>query len=230
LVRSKLAQLDKIRSSIEKLKWSEGELMNLIAKRMAHNLKGIRSYEPKEIMHLFFEATGEAPGFDYLLSRTTRRPREVLQFTRLAHQNAAELKSSSFSTEAILKAEEEFSGWKLEHLCSEYLHVYPDIEKLLRSFRGKQKRLERSEIEYTILEIQDLKEISAPWILKSSREILEVLYQLEFIGVKRVTKSKQAIRELGEFEFAYEGGAPTLKVVEEFMIHPAFWKTLELLG
>jgi hypothetical protein len=231
LVRTKLAQLDKIRSSIERLRWSDGELMNLIFKRIAHQFSyGLAGYDPQETLGALFESTDGVPGFSYILSRTTRRPREVLQFARLAHQNAADTHSRGISREAIWKAEEEFSEWKLEHLCSEYLHIYPNIEPLLRLFRGKQKRISRSDLEFSILEFQESPREQGIWAKRDISEIVGMLYQIEFVGAKRAGKQRVTPKELDEFEFFYEASAPNLNLVDDFLFHPAFWKALELTG
>jgi hypothetical protein len=241
LVRTKLAQLDKIRSSIERLKWSDGELMNLIFKRISHHFgynkyneygtaASLGDYEAKDVLGVIFEPTDGIPGFDYLLSRTTRRPREVLQFTRLAHQNAVDQRRQAISSEAIRKAEEEFSVWKLEHICSEYLHIYPDLEALLRTFRGKQKRFARADLEVAVFEFQESIGKNGEWAKREIADVLHVLYQIEFIGAKRLGKSRGIITEFDEFEFFYEASAPNLNSIDEFLIHPAFWKSLELLG
>ncbi len=227
LVRTKLAQLDKIRSSIERLKWSDGELMNLISKRIIHHFN-FEHTDAKELLGLLFETTAGVPGFDYLLSRTTRRPREVLQFTRLAHQYAAESKVKNVPTVAIIKAEEEFSNWKLEHVAAEYLHIYPNLEYFLRGFRGRQARFGRQVIELIIFELQEAGVCGEEWAKKDISELVQILYQIEFIGAKRVGKMGGTIKEIGEFEFYYEASSPNLNAVDEFLVHPAFWKALEL--
>ena len=59
-------------------------------------------------------------------------------------------------------------------------------------------------------------------------EIVQILYQAEFVGVPREQKISHPIRELAEFEFAYQAPSPNLNFAGSFMIHPAFWKALEL--
>ena len=203
--------------------------MNLIFKRVVHHFGyGLGAYEAKEMLGLLFEPTEGVPGFVYILSRTTRRPREVLQFTRLAHQNAADQKTRGISTEAISRAEEEFSVWKLEHICSEYLHIYPNLETLLRSFRGRQKRTSRPDFELAILEYQESGNAKDAWVKKEIADILQILYQIEFIGARRLGRSRGLIKELDDFEFFYEAPSPNFNIIDEFLVHPAFWKALEL--
>jgi hypothetical protein len=130
--------------------------------------------------------------------------------------------------DAILKAEEEFSVWKLEHVCSEYLHIYPELESLLRAFRCTQIRLDRSAIELLIFEFQENAAVESSWVKRNVSAIIQILYQVEFLGAKRLGKAKGLVRELDEFEFYYEAPSPNLNAVDEFQIHPAFWKALEL--
>jgi hypothetical protein len=53
------------------------------------------------------------PLFDYILSRTSYRPREVIQFCNLVLKLATQLDLPSIDSDAVFRAEEEFSVWKL---------------------------------------------------------------------------------------------------------------------
>lgn len=231
LVRSRLAQLDKIRSSIERLRWSDGEIMNVVSKRVAYHFgPSFGGYDAREILSLLFERTAQIAGFDYIISRTARRPREILQFARLAHQYAVEGGHTSIDETSILRAEEEFSTWKIEHVAAEYLHIYPSLEALMRAFRGKQARLSRQEIYETIEAVRTDGLIREAWFEAEPQELLSILFQVEFIGVPRPTGSRAAVREDREFEFSYEAASPNLNVPGEFLVHPSLWKGLELIG
>jgi len=76
-------------------------------------------------------------GFDYMVSRTTKRPRELLQFVRQAHDIAIESGDNEINSQSIIIAEEDFSSWKLEHLCAEYKYILPGLDELLWMFRAQ---------------------------------------------------------------------------------------------
>jgi hypothetical protein len=123
LVKYDIDQLDKLRSSIEILRWAPDELGGMILKRidycMGTHIDDIEK-DRALLSYIFPESCRGMPGFEYLVSRTTRRPREVLQFLRHAHQLAAGAGAKKITAEYLIKAEEEYSSWKLEHLCAEY--------------------------------------------------------------------------------------------------------------
>jgi hypothetical protein len=228
LVRTKLDQLDKIRSSIERLRWSDGELMELVVKRISHHFAhSFHPYKARDILTFLFDPIEGRPGFEYLISRTTKRPREVLQFSRLAHQYAIDQRAMSITADSLIKAEEEFSNWKLEHVSSEYMNIYPELESLLRMFRGKQSIVSKDDVEFTILEFQDEFK-SQSWAQREPSKILNILYQIEFIGVTRVSSTMDRDRDVEDFEFFYESPSPNLNMSTDFLIHPAFWSALEI--
>jgi hypothetical protein len=170
-------------------------------------------------------------GFEYLLSRTSLRPREVLQFAKHAHSIAVETGLAAITPEVLAKAEEDFSSWKFEHLCSEYAHIYPGLKDLIWAFRGQGPVL--SDADGMIVIERYLHQIGSEqphWAQTSSSDILQLLYNLEFIGVPRPTSTKQRVGIAGQFEFAYERRSATVRSAMSFLIHPAFWSVLEVPG
>jgi len=123
-------------------------------------------------------------GFQYLVSRTTRRPREVLQYLRLAHYLAVASGHSTITSEMLLKAEEEFSGWKLEHLCSEYKYVFPGVKDLLWCFRAFGPVLSAGdalEVVGSFVDgIGDSEKVA--WMRSTPKELLQHLYSIDFLG------------------------------------------------
>ena len=145
LLKPTIAQLDKLRSDIEEIRWSSRELTNLIVSRAFYSL-GIdpeRSAAELALSALFpgvISTIGVSP-FDYIMSRTSFRPRELIQFANLALRLAIQMELSEISDDIILRAEEEFSVWKLEYIVSENLFIYPRLDMLLDQFRGGPRRI-----------------------------------------------------------------------------------------
>jgi hypothetical protein len=164
--------------------------MTLLFKRIVHHMgAGLKEYEPREMLAYMFGTTYSVPGIDYIISRTTRRPREILQFVRLSHQHAVDQDASNIHSDAILRAEEEFSTWKLEHVCAEYLHIYPDLESLLRRFRGAPSNIAKEEIETIIPQAKERELAHQEWINVSIDNVIQILFQVEFLGIRRANKS-----------------------------------------
>jgi len=232
LVKPELDQLDKLRSSIHVISWNEGQLASLVLKRAAYSLGfHIRDVGSELTGRLFGESVAGMSGFDYMASRTTRRPREVLQFVRRAHEIAIENGDKTISCSAILEAERSFSGWKLDHLCSEYKYIYPGLKGVLLAFRGigpvlssdDMREIQSSRIPMCV----DLKGVS--WVESTSKDLLQVLYDIEFLGVDLPRgKNVANLGLIGEYEFAYESPSINVRTAKSFIIHPVFWCALEL--
>lgn len=228
LVKSQLDQLDKLRSGIEVIKWRTNELASLVLKRVAHNFNIVLDEADSDLLRRIFpDSIYGMSGFDYLLSRTSRRPREVLQFVRQAHLIAVETKRRSIGKDAITRAEEEFSSWKLEHLCAEYKYILPRLEELLWMFRSHGPVLDKESIKVLITEYKEDSDLPS-WASVSEEELLQRLYMIEFIGVRKPQRSYADHGFIDGFEFSYERPSANVKRSHTFLVHPAFWKALEI--
>jgi ribosomal protein S18 len=229
LAKSQIDQLDKLRGGIEVLRWKPPDLAAMVLKRVAHSV-GIRGElgDLTALPQLFAQSVKDMAGFDYLVSRTTRRPREVLQFVGRAHEFSAEAGLSTIGREAILKAEEDFSQWKLEHLCAEYRYILPELSDVLWAFRGMGPVLSNTDVDSVIQRIcSDTSEFPA-WLQKSPVDIIQQLYSIEFLGSARPGNIKSTGGLLGRYEFANDRPSLNVKTVSSFIIHPAFWRALEM--
>lgn len=230
LVKHSLDQLDKLRSGIEELRWEDGQLAALVTRRLAFNCH----LPPDEIevaaIHQFFDAAIRGmSGFEYLVSRTCRRPRELLQFAREAHQIAVDDGKSRIDAATILKAEEKFSRWKFDHLCSEYKYIYPKLSELLSQFRSKGPMISIAELSELVASVRSAdRERGLEWLLSPTADIIQKLYDIEFLGSERPHPKKGVPGLLANYEFAYERPAASVRRSSTFMMHPVFWEHLEV--
>lgn len=229
LAKSQIDQLDKLRGSIEVLRWKTADLAALVLKRVAHSV-GLRDElgDLAALPQLFAQPVKEMAGFDYLVSRTTKRPREVLQFVGRAHQLAVEAGLSTIGREAILKAEEDFSQWKLEHLCAEYKYILPGLSDILWSFRGLSPVLSHTDVEVVIQRLWSINNDLPGWLQKQPAEIMQQLYGIEFLGAARPGGVRSTGGLLGRYEFANDRPSLNIKAVSSFIVHPVFWRVLEM--
>lgn len=231
LIKDKLDQLDKLRSSIELIRWTDGELANLLLKRLAHSSSFIytKTNHEIDIVNALFEGTFSGmKGFQYILSRTSLRPREVLQFITHAHRLAVESGYSSITQEILFKAEEDFSRWKIEHICSEYTHIYPMLKDLLWSFRSEGPAMSEPDV-ISVIDRYILQAETLPaWASISKNGLLQLLYDIEFIGVPRPRATPNRSGIVSQYEFAYERRSANVRFAQTFLIHPAFWSVLEI--
>jgi len=229
LVRSRLDQLDKLRSGIEVIRWTSGELAALLMRRLAYAVHvAVDCKDTSALRALFGEPCRGTFGFDYVVSRTTRRPRELLQIVRRAHEIAVAGHESTLTSDALLKAEEEFSGWRLEYIGNEYREIYPGVEDLVRDFRGLGPLLSAQEVEDIILRYVTRNRDLAVWAERSTEAILQVLYTVEFLGAEKPGSGSKTKSVLERFDFSYDRPATNAGASSAFVVHPAYWSALEL--
>lgn len=232
LIKYQLDHLDKLRSSMEVIKWSDGELADLIARRVAYSLSTPYSRTGHEIdiaSALFEGSHGGMPGFVYVLSRTSLRPREVLQFISHAHRISVDDGKSSITPESLAKAEEDFSSWKSEYVCTEYKNIYPDLKDLIEAFRAEGPVMSRLDIADAIQRYTKAMGDSRPlWTRGPEDTLVQVLFNIGFLGIPRPQAAKNRTGIVAQYEFVYERAAANLRAVQSYLIHPAFWVALEV--
>lgn len=238
LLKPTIAQLDKLRSDIEPIYWSSRELTNLIVSRafdsMELNPEGVSA---DIAVGSLFPGVIQSSGvrtFEYLLSRTSYRPREVIQFCNLSLKVAKQLELPAILPEAVLRAEEEFSAWKSEYIVSENLFIYPSLDLMLERFRGNARRLTFNAMDSLltgmILELEA--ERDAPAWMKAGLEpaiLLRLLYRLEVIGIEKLNGSAPDSRAWEAYDFAFSRPKGKPEQSATFVFHPGIWKALELV-
>lgn len=230
IIKGQVDQLDKLRSGIEELRWRDSQLLGLIFLRVAHSCRiPATDFDSTALRDVLAERYQGKPGIDYLISRTTHRPREVLQIVRHAHEIAVAEGRTIIDLASIIHAEEDFSNWKRDHLCSEYRHILPKLDDVLASFRRHGPLLTRPELVDLLEELQLMEDLELPgWVMASVPSVIQKLYDVEFLGVEKARSKRQFEDTLSRFEFAYQRPALNIKQEQTFLIHPAFWSTLEL--
>lgn len=162
---------DKHRRYEEQISWAPDGLRDLVTRRLPHSLT---------VDELFADATiGRTRLFEYLLSRTFMRPREVLQFVDLCLRHAGE-RSTEILAADVRAAEGKFSRWKVEDLKQEYVKALPDFPGLLEALRQQSHRYASFD------ELLGIIERSAPAAYESlgPRGCLEMLFDTSVIGIR----------------------------------------------
>lgn len=173
-------------------------------------------------------------GFDYILSRTSLRPREVIQFCRLAYRASLEGGERRIGLRALLEAEEEFSRWRAEHLWSEHLFTFPELESVVECFRHQSKALPyevASEVITTFLLPRLGKDTTPDWLRDvDEHEVVRVLFSIGFLGFRESTQAAASTPSPGRAEYVYHYERPAGKVRTgvDLQVHPGFWRHLEI--
>ena len=204
---------DKVRNLEERINWSDSELKQLIATRGKVSA-GLSINEADDLWDLFFEEeVQDHNSFIYILSRTLKRPRELIQFCNLALTIAQDNQHQKITQEDILLAEGQYSNWKLNDLVSEFLVQYPYLKDVLTLFQGFQASCTKDEIDSRYQETQKkLTRIYPELHSLSSNSIIQTLFQIGFLGAKIN----------GEKVYFYDDSKLILPQYESIVVHPAF--------
>ena len=139
-------QEEKYESSLLHLLWSREDLHELIELRVREVFRrqypgaavGFSDIFPKP------KKAGEITPIDYVIDRTLRRPRDVLQFFNLCLLTAADRPRVSWR--AIQSAEAVYSAKRLGSLRDEWADIYPALNDTLEVLRGITSPFTRSSI------------------------------------------------------------------------------------
>ncbi|MGG6267533.1 P-loop ATPase, Sll1717 family [Leptolyngbya sp. AN10] len=217
---------DKFRSVDERINWSKEDLKRLITNRgkIAANLAD--DFDTESVWKLLFEKkVGEQHSFDYIIDRTLKRPREVIQYCNLALSFAQDANRSRITEEDILAAEARYSIWKLDDLINEFSVQYPFLRDTFNVFDGFQSSFTKEQIaprfeKSKAMLSQKFNELSG----LDLDDFLQLLFGIGFLGAK----------VLGEIFYLHDQldykriVLPYIVDLEAIVIHPAFRLALGL--
>jgi hypothetical protein len=243
-------QSEKIETYLLKIKWTPRNLQDFLDKRVRNVFE--RKYTKQNVTYddVFPNPRGGSNSinaFQYMLDRSFRRPRDLLQFANTCFENATDLAGISWSI--IVKAEKTYSISKHDNLLVEWLDIYPSLKILLKLLENSNSAIDCyamfSDIDknlnvYTsIYESQFTDPVSqkvAVYFDKNPNnskiiedeikdEIMLCFYRVGLIGVKRGTQDP--------FNWSFKD-APTInksdvKNITKIRIHKMFWKALSII-
>jgi hypothetical protein len=197
-------QEEKYESSLLQLQWSRVDLHKLIELRVKEVFRrqypgasvGFADVFPKP------KKGGEETPLDYVVDRTLRRPRDILQFFNLCLLTAADRPRVSWR--AIQSAEAIYSGKRLGSLKDEWADIYPALGDTLEVLRGITSPFTRSAIsgdrlnnvsmalhegsikDPCVAKVRGLYSTESPPVRESDvvSQLLKCLYHVGAIGIK----------------------------------------------
>lgn len=204
---------DKLRNLEERIIWSEVDLKQLIVTRGKIS-SGSNITEVDTLWKLFFDdkVNGD-DSFHYILDRTLKRPRELIQFCNLSLTLAQNKGQNKITKSVILEAEGQYSNWKLNDLASEFLVQYPFLRDLLALFQGFQPGFTRDEFDERYGAVQKRLTKQYPELYSlGANSMLQVLFRIGFLGAKID----------GNSIYFYDDPMLILPQCESIVVHPAF--------
>jgi hypothetical protein len=216
---------EKMREEIERFSWNPKMLRGLIAKRIIANYP-MSDEMPHEdaILTVFDDGV-----LDYVIDHTLQRPREVIQFCNDAlnefnnriHYDASIAK---VDLEIIQSVEPSFSRSRLEDICREYEHQYPNLKVLLACFENAPAVYSMSSFKDKLEEamLTSVERLGAhSWLSANffTSKVLEILFEIGFIKLFSLKDNR--------YLAYYEGSFLGVDSVPKVRIHDVFISALK---
>jgi hypothetical protein len=205
-----LEPADRGKETAALLDWNDSDLFKDIISRRISQSTGIdRPFD--ELWATFFvpHLKGE-DSFQFILSRTLMRPREVLRFIRDCINTAINNKHEKVTEEDILKAQSVYSAEALVDISLEMRDVKPQYDNVPYAFIGCATILSLEEVRKTLVEAN---------IPES--ELSEVIELLLWFGVLGIYVNEDEERYSYQFEHDPRRMRAGLKKYA-YCVHPAF--------
>jgi hypothetical protein len=230
-------QEEKYESYILDVVWQPNDLRLLVEKRINQVFR--YQYTNGEV---FFDDIFPSPrkkggqlAFDFLVERTLRRPRDILQFVNSCFYSSSDNK---ISWRAMLAAEAIYSGKRLNSLSEEWSQIYPSLLTVIEILRGKKASISRSdlggaELQDIILELNSTdmtdscieickKHMEPKSTVKESEIIsyfLTALYKVGVIGIKISSLDTYIWSYIDQPSITLGEGKRTLSIKIHKMLH-----------
>lgn len=212
---------DKFRGDEVHLQWTDDKLEQLILLRANASLN--ENMNINEFWERFFpHKVDNINTFNFLIERTLKRPRDIIQFCNLCRDNAQVNGNIVISEEDIFQATEVYSNWKLNDLIAEWKINYPYLNDLFILFSNSNYLVSRKRFQQLFSQIKANLELRYSDYIESFSEdsILNILYSIGFIGIERN----------GKTSYYYEDSQTVEFKDKMFVVHPAFRNSLKCIS
>lgn len=223
MLMSQTTHSDKFRNC-EQIRWDDLSLKKLLIERLEFNYRDNNEEIPEDIFHTVFpEKVGNTNVENWLIERTLLRPRELIQLVRIYTEN-----TSVKDVDKLKKAEESYSKWKLNDLCTEYRFSYPGLEQIfnywIKEFYRCKYHLPKDDYEKMVEKIFEEVDLQEKWYddLVEKNDIvgfMNILYKIGFLG--DFIKGGQ-----GGTKVVYSYQDDDMPKLKEVQIHPCYRKVL----
>lgn len=211
LVRTSDESTDKIEANIVPLRWTNDEILRVLAKRIstffelnisdseiaALEQSAITSRILSKVMDPVFKGRGKwesTPIHKILLSMVRARPRDMVKLLRLAAQAAHSRNRTVISSMDFHEVFEKYSQERLQDIINEFVSEVPSVERLLLSMKPTKKdRLASNSFQFTTATLTSkIHSILGNTTLSftnrkpvTPRSIIQFLYKIDFITARK---------------------------------------------
>lgn len=224
ILMKKTTHSDKYRD-VYKITWTDVNFQRLLAERISQSLEAGPSVSPEvDFLKVFPEKIGNQFTLGWMTERTLGRPRELLQLSRLYTES---LPGNSPSDEILKNVEEEYSTWKKDDLCAEFVNQYPELDRIFEFWKNKYFRtryqIDENTLEERMFEILDEVQINEDWFINLSNDadtkgLSRILFDIGFFG--DFIKGGDGGSKVSYF------GETTNPLLKEVQVHPCFRKAV----
>lgn len=139
-------QEEKYESYIMEIRWTSDELKKLLELRINEVFRSQYTGDNVQIEDVFPKPRkgGGQTSFGFIIERTLRRPRDVLQFVNECFKKSSD--RDRISWRALQAAEAQYSEKRLKSLKEEWGEMYPSFDDTVEILRGKRSTISRSVI------------------------------------------------------------------------------------
>ena len=227
----------KYRDLLETISWTDDSLLKLIAKRIrhcaqenGHNQQALEQAGDIACWNAVFATPPGQPAinsFKYMLERTLRRPREIIQFctetVEMARERAATL---PLPYAAIGWTERGYSAERARDIAAEYRFQYGGLLGVFDAFRGRTGTLSRADIELLCLELAtgDIPTAgTSSWLVdRDTDDVIEILWHVGFLAAQPASGIRPPPDDGRSFLGTHQIQHPNLPAVQRFQVHPMF--------
>lgn len=224
ILMKKTTHSDKYRD-VYKISWTQDNFQKLLTERISQSLESKPSVKTqKDFLKVFPEKIGNQFTIGWMIERTLGRPRELLQLSRLYTESLPE---NSPSDDTLKSIEEDYSTWKKEDLCAEFVNQYPNLDKVFDYWRHKYFRtkyqIDEDTLEERMFEILDEVAITDDWFTTlvnraNTKGLARILFDIGFFG--DFVKGGDGGSKVSYF------GETTNPLLKEVQVHPCFRKSV----
>ncbi|HEV7669968.1 MAG TPA: ATP-binding protein [Thermoanaerobaculia bacterium] len=211
---------DKFHSMEERIVWGRKDLLKMVAIRASESTKGLCGTADSVMTRLFPKFVEGKATFEFLLSHTLLRPRDIIQLCNICRDRAQDDRSGNIDEIHVIEALPLYSKWKLKDLRDEYIVQYPFLEQVfLGVFQHATYWMTHDDIVDRLGIIKEsLSREFGPALFDPPETLLQILYNIGFLG---------AVKN-GRTLYAYKGESIFIPYVVLFEIHPSFRLALEI--
>lgn len=235
-------QSEKYESMYMRLRWSGAQLIDLVNRRLNHLVRQRYTSRAIELEELFPKKIHKDKFTDFLINRTSLRPRDAILFVNECLGRAAD--RQQVTAQMVIDAEASYSEKRIHSLQEEWQGVYPLASKYLTILERKPHSFPVSALSKSALEdwiittflSQNDQESKDP-VVKISRihfeegkgsffevplALLDALYAMGVVGVKPDSNSPT----YWSFYSDHKPPSGSIKPASQISVHPTFWRAI----